>query len=153
MSKGPLKFEARANLNGRWMSVREMEKALADRREELANMSTLTAQLAVFLDRWVQLNFRGQGARVGGWEPFSPDNSRLREDPAAKLLQDTGRLRASMMPFSTSTEAGIGSALPYARPHHEGTRRLPERRLLPLVHEVEGDVMEIVRDHVQGVLK
>lgn len=113
-------------------------------------------QVSIFLDRWVQLNFREEGGKVGGWTPFkyggrettnAKSNAKIDGryvNTTAKLLQDTGRLRISFIPFATTTNAGIGSDLPYAKGHEEGTSKLPQRRMLPKAPEVEDDCRQII---------
>lgn len=51
---------------------------------------------------------------------------------AGRILQDTGRLKASWHRRSvTATRAVIGSAAGYAKFHQFGTRRMPARRMVP----------------------
>jgi len=111
---------------------------------------------AIFLDQWVQKNFRSAGSLVGGWPDFKR-GGRWRKgrgntggslDTSAKLLMDKGRLRLSFMPFSGKSDAGIGSDLKYAKAHHKGTSSLPERRLLPLHSEVRPQLYRIYSTHV-----
>ena len=77
----------------------------------LINIETLAERLSVSTS-WVQKNFKGEGKAVGGWAPFKA-GGRWRKgfglDTSAKLLQDTGALRASFLPFASKTDAGIGS--------------------------------------------
>jgi len=91
-------------------------------------------KISIMLDRWVQRNFKTQGGNVGGWKPFMQvcmggrgsrygftktcasgrlvGKGRTRKiDRSAKLLQDTGALRASYRPFHSAKDAGIGSDL------------------------------------------
>ncbi len=142
------------------------DKALKGLKRSWVNTSY--KQAAVFLDRWVQKNFRSEGGNVGGWEPLAPATvlGRIRKNlrggnfrgvrnvrgfggavPLAaarfKILQDTGRLRLSFVPFATANNAGIGSDLDYAEAHHEGLGDLPERRLLPKHSEVRNDIRKI----------
>lgn len=117
-------------------------------------------KIALFLDRWVQQNFKSEGGKVGGWPPFA-HGGRLRIqpgkpasfDPRAKLLQDTGRLRASFTPFSNKRTAGIGSDLSYSEKHEEGEGRLPQRRMLPRRKDVQAEVRERYRSHGVGAYK
>ena len=114
-------------------------------------------RIAVLLDRWVQTNFRTEGKNVGGWAPFARGGRRLKDgsiDTSAKLLQDTGRLRSSFLPFHSKRDAGIGSDLPYAKDHDEGLgKRLPQRRLLPKTNEVFKDIKEIYDNFIDENLR
>lgn len=113
-------------------------------------------RIAVFLDQWVQKNFKGEGQAVGGWAPFQA-GGRWRKgfgiDATAKLLQDTGALRASFLPFASKRDAGIGSLLPYSKSHEKGEGALPVRRMLPKFPEVEDDVEDIFVEHVKEGLE
>jgi phage gpG-like protein len=126
---------------------------------------------SIYLDRWVQQNFRAQGQKLstGRWPPFKLGGRRLKRkirgknfDPAtfskvdrgARLLQDTGRLRNSFRPFFSNTDAGIGSKLKYAPFHEFGVpkRKLPARRMLPRKAEVQKGVKDIFVNHVRDAL-
>ena len=134
----------------------ELRRRLAARRKVLADYREPYAKAATFLDRWVQLNFRTEGSKVGGWEPFrfggrwSSRGGVRFFDASAKLLQDTGRLRSSFTPFVTQRNAGIGSDLAYAKKHEEGIQgQLSARRMLPKEREVRSDVRGILDRHVK----
>lgn len=127
----------------------EMRKALSDRRD-------VNKRLMVYLDQWVQHNFRSEGGKVGGWKPLAAGgrwktsaSGRRRFDPSAKILQDTGRLRISFYPFERGETVGIGSDIPYSKKHEEGEDGLPQRRMLPKPSEVRDDVKRIY-DHFVG---
>lgn len=129
---------------------RRHERALKDIR----NMRPVHKKIAVFLDRWVQENFRTEGGKVGGWRPFAR-GGRLRRgsggramfDRGARLLQDTGRLRNSFDPFATRYTVGIGSDVSYSETHEKGLGRVPQRRMLPKIGEVRDDVGRLYRKH------
>lgn len=138
------------------------KKKLQAARAGLKSDGVAMRQVAVFLDQWVQKNFTGKGEKVGGWAPFtyggrlttkrksnaqSIDGKRY-INGVASLLQDTGALRHSFLPFVRQGTAGIGSDLPYSKPHDEGTKDLPQRRLLPKKAEVQVDVKLILDNFV-----
>lgn len=135
-------------------TVKKAKERLEKARKSLSDFGTPYARAAVFLDQWVQRNFHTEGGKVGGWQKFSPVTLKIMEsvDPGRmppKLLQKTGEMRASFLPFATKTNAGVRSELPRSRVHHFGQGRIPERRLLPKRAEVIKDVREIMRDHVK----
>jgi len=122
-------------------------------RKRLANFKQPYQQAAVFLDQWVQHNFRTEGGKYKGWKPFSPVTLRMisANDPGRmppKLLQKTGRLRQSFLPFHTRRNAGIGSQLPYSKEHDEGEGRIPQRKILPTDKLVKPDMAKILRGHI-----
>lgn len=136
-------------------TIEELKRRSKKRFDALKDMHTAYAKIAVYLDRWVQTNFKTEGSKVGGWLPFAKGGRWVKGkglDVSAKLLQDTGRLRASYLPFSFKNNAGIGSDLPYAKKHEEGIG-IPIRRTLPRKLEVIGDVRKILELEVNKVTK
>lgn len=138
--------------------LKKSSAKLAEARKKMNDLSNPISKSAIFLDQWVQRNFKGEGGKVGGWVPFAPATLRMIElydskRSPAKLLQRTGNLRASFLPFTSKNRAGIGSDLPYAKTHEEGLGNVPERRMLPKYKEVIKDVNHIMRDHVKKSLE
>ncbi len=146
-----MKLEVSAKFNGRaydsaGMAIKDLRERSAARIKALQDFGNPLAQIAVLLDRWVKKNFASEGGSVGGWKPFQyggrvmPDGT---IDTSAKLLQDTGRLRASFLPFHSDKIAGIGTDLPYAEPHNK------IRRMLPVREEVIEQVKRIFQFHAK----
>jgi len=135
-------------------SLNKVRADVAQVRKNLANIDEPMAKISILLDRWVQKNFRSEGGNVGGWEPFAlggrPGPKGI--DTSAKLLQDTGRLRASFKPFADANKAGIGSALEYSITHEEG-RGVPARRMLPKRKEIEAQVQRLMETALTKGLK
>ena len=124
-------------------------------RKDLNNATGFYARVAVLLDQWVQRNFKSQGGNVGNWVPFKAGGRLVKGgglDMSAQLLQDTGRLRASFLPFHTQNNAGIGSDLDYAELHNDGLGNLPERRMLPQRIDVMDKVNKLGKKHLVEVL-
>lgn len=133
-------------------TIEELRKRLAKKRAAVTDLRTPYARAAVLLDQWVQKNFKTEGGKVGGWQPFAKNKEgipivELREPDRApaKLLQRTGRLRSSFVPMANKKQAGIGSDLPYAKSHHEGIGP-PERQLLPDHNPAYKEVMRAARE-------
>ena len=131
-------------------TAKELKRRHDRRLKELKDLTTPMRQASTYLDRWVQQNFKTEGGKGEKWQPFKVGgrykNGKI--DTSAKLLQDTGRLRASFLPFATRKNAGIGSDLPYSEAHEKGLGHLPKRRMLPLHSEVDDDLRDIIEDHV-----
>lgn len=133
-------------------SLKEFQKRLDKARKNLGNAKPMMKKISVFLDRWVQENFKTEGGKVGGWKELAAGGRWVRGkglDTSAKILQDTGRGRASFTPFATRKDAGIGSDLPYMRDHDKGENGMEQRRILPEEDEVRDDVEDIVDSHVK----
>lgn len=149
-------------------TAKQLRKDHTDRIKKLRNSGRAFAKASILLDRWVQRNFKTEGDEVGGWKDFSYGgrvvkkskanalnlNPRVWINTTAKLLQDTGRLRASFIPFSNRFNAGIGSTLKYSKKHHEGIG-VDKRRLLP--NRSDKDLMRqvksVMRNHVNKAIK
>lgn len=133
------------DVNDLEVSVRKLQIESNKIRENLSDLDEPMAKVAILLDRWVQKNFKGEGDKAGGWDKFAkqkygPNKGERgrwvgkgkdrKFDTSAKLLQDTGRLRASFKPFHSKNNAGIGSKLEYSINHEKGIG-VPVRRMLP----------------------
>lgn len=146
----------------------EMKGNLKTARSALKDEGVVMRQIAVYLDQWVQQNFKSSGEKVGGWEPFKYGGRLTIKKKAnaksivghrwingsAKLLMDTSLLRHSFLPFIRKGLAGIGSELPYSKAHNDGIPdKLPKRRILMEQSEVLDDVHEILDNWVFISLK
>ena len=133
-----------------------MSRRLQVVARKIKNTLQANQQVSVWLARWVESNFRSQGGKVGRWAPFKYGGRRMKKGKINKnalLLQDTGALKASFLPFFTRRVAGIRSGLRYAKFHEFGvpSRNLPARRMLPLHtdKEVMAGIRKIYEWHVK----
>jgi len=136
--------------------MRTVRKRYADAMKGVTNFPQLYSNISVWLDRWNKQNFKTQGGKVGGWKPFKLGGRPTKGggiDKSAKLLQDTGHLRASFLPIATSRAGGISSDLYYAEAHQEGMGPLPQRRMVPEPEEVIDDIMQIADKHADKHLR
>ena len=131
-------------------TVKHLQELYKERASEFKQLETPNKRIGVFLDRWVQDNFRTEGGKVGGWAPLKLGGRVLYKttasgvvpkgfDSSAKILQDTGTLRLSFVPFASRRNAGIGSDLDYSKKHDQGIG-VTQRRILPLHREVDKDI-------------
>lgn len=137
-------------------STKHIIKAMENLRRSVLDTKSPHQQIAVMLDAWVQRNFKSSGKKVGGWKPLAlggrwTGNGKNRHfDSSAKVLMDTGRLRASFLPFHNKKTAGIGSKLIYSKKHEEGDPpTLPQRRILPVSNEVNKEIIALYEKHIQ----
>jgi len=112
------------------------------RMKKLSDLTTPFKKVSIFLDTWVQRNFKTQGGKVGKWDPIYREGM---------ILQYSGRLKSSFLPFANKKNAGIGSNLPYSKKHNEGIG-VKERRMLPEKPEVMSDARKILEKHVEVTL-
>jgi phage virion morphogenesis protein len=92
----------------------------------------------------------------GKWEPLS-DSTLARKragrgSGSPKILQDTGRMKNSIMPSSDKNGAYVstGSNVKYAPYHQEGTKNIPQREYMWLSDEFIDDMSKIYLD---GLIK
>jgi len=149
-------------------SQAKIDSRFAETVNKIKDTDNAFKKISIFLDTWVQRNFKSQGGKVGGWEKFK-HGGRINDkgvgseirlptpwgvidawvDKSAKLLQDSGRLKISFLPFSSRDNAGVGSDLPYSEAHDEGIG-VPQRRILPVSSEVMGGSEKILKSHIKN---
>lgn len=147
-------------------SIRATRRFLVKTRRRINNPSAANRKVSIRLLRWVNENFKTEGGKVGKWKPFRHGgrltgnrlpSGRFEVDRSAKLLQDTGALRASFIPFSSKTVAGIGSNVRYSLTHELGLphKNVPIRRMLPLPEdrEVIDFITKIYDHHIQRTIR
>jgi phage gpG-like protein len=134
-------------------------RKLRELTRKVRDPSPANREVSRWLFRWVNENFRSEGGKVGKWKPFKHGGRKMPDgsiDASAKLLQDTGRLRASFSPFYGRTIAGIGSDLQYSVTHELGIphRNIPIRRMLPLASdtEVTNNIIQIYNVYIRRAL-
>ena len=82
----------------------------------------LHARFAILAARWVDRNFRSEGAMTGTpWAKLRPMTVAGRRKMSSRVLQDTGLLRASFLPQWDDKAARVGTAMKIAEYHEKGT--------------------------------
>ena len=112
---------------------------LASLKEDFSERGALKA-IGMRQLRWINQNFEGEGSLAGGWKPLAASTIARRRKGSRRILQDTGRLRASFDMFGmrvTSETVTVGSVNTVAEYHEHGTSRLPQRRMLLNSPEVQ----------------
>lgn len=97
--------------------------------------------------------FDTEGSAGGSsWPRLAPMTIRLRTSRGTwpgKILQEFGELRGGIHVKSDGAKVKIEVDAPYASIHHEGTRKVPQRRFLPrderLLALTKGPVQEFIR--------
>jgi phage gpG-like protein len=123
---------------------------LAKFADKLANPLIANKAVAVQLYSWTIRNFDAEGAEQSPPWPRLAERTieRKRRIGKERMLVISGQLRASLLPFWTRENAGIGSQLSYARYHEEGTATLPQRKLLPTRELVSSTGLRIYNHYV-----
>lgn len=95
------------------------DRLVADALKQLAkscdDLTPAMRAIATALLSQTEANFSAESGPLGKW-PALKDKKRK----GGKILQDTGRLAASVTPFWSATEAGVGSNAIYAAIHQLG---------------------------------
>ena len=146
-------------------SSKAVQKKLLQLSKLMSNPSRINKQVSTFLLGWVNRNFKTEGGMIGiaGWKKLKAGGrwvnagvGWVRWDPKAKILQDTGLLKASFISFYGRTFAGVGSDLSYSVYHEAGlpTRGLPQRRMLPIASDrgVSSGIIKIYDKQIQRIL-
>jgi len=122
-------------------SQRRLVRKFAQVQHDLKDARPANRRAGIWLMRWINQNFRSQGGHTGRkWDRLKRGGRWQKGvglDTTAKLLQDTGRLRASFDFKATQKTVIVGSDLSYSLYHEEGLpmRNLPKRRMLPEVND------------------
>ena len=87
-----------------------------------ANAEPLMGRISGVMMDAVEENFAQQGRPK--WLGLKPGSVKKGRAPA-RILQDTGRLAASITPFHDNTQAGVGTNVVYARIHNDGGKTRP----------------------------
>lgn len=106
--------------------------------DNISNPQPLFEAIADSFARSQEDNFSSSGAVHGGWAPLSPRYAAWKSAryPGAPILTLTGQLRASMTsrPFGVeiidSRRMVVGTAVPYAKYHQQGTSKMPQRKII-----------------------
>jgi phage virion morphogenesis protein len=153
---------------------RELQRRLRHMLQVSEHPGPAMAAIANVMLAAVEDNFRAEG-RPTKWKPLKPSTiaARAAKGQAGKILQASGKLAASITPFSSNTEAGVGTNRPYAaamnfgsRPHeikprdkkalafggkvfgrvkHPGTAARP---FMVLMDQDKADILEVMARHL-----
>jgi phage virion morphogenesis protein len=112
-----------------------VRERLRKQLEILKNTPTLLPQIATLMYKSVMNNFKHQGTDKEKWKPLALSTIMARKKGkkggGAKILQDTGYLRTSIMPEVSGNEAIVGTNVWYARIHQYGAV-IPPRFIKPI---------------------
>jgi phage gpG-like protein len=130
---------------------------MARRKKNLDNRSRFYQRAVVYVDAWIQKNFKTQGEPFGGWQPLSPVTiARRRKGPKArlgeKILQDTGQLKSRWKKTWGARQGIIQAGVPYAVYHDEGLGA-PKREILPEKEMVNPAIKKILGIFIKEALK
>ena len=129
-------------------------------KKRAARPFTKTAAAELLQDDFQQhmdVTFSGKGRQGNKWPALSPTYAayKNRVRPGRSLLVFDGPLKASLTGQSKDTlfqkthqAVVMGSKVPYATYHQDGTRRMPKRPLFVLTKGVAERWADIIRDEI-----
>lgn len=143
------------------------KKGIQAKKEKLKKRKDTNAKAVAYIDKWVQDNFKEQGAKSskGRWQDLSPVtlSMRRKEGKGAKILEDTGKLKGHWKHLYTHEEATLQSSFPWALVHDQGNPRnrmfgnalapIPQRKITPEKEQVWPNIKKIYKLFLNKVLK
>lgn len=126
---------------------------------ELTDLAPLLHEIVDHLHDVFREQFRTEGASTGSvWAPLSESYRRwkVRRYPGRGVLVRTGRLYSSLTRAGgtdairkvTARRMEFGTAVPYARFHQTGTRRMPARPIVRLSDANKADLTRMVHRYL-----
>lgn len=99
--------------------------------------------------------FASEGGNSGGWAPLAPSTVR-RRGSAHPILFQTGRLQQSLTSAGardsvrrvTADSLEVGTSVPYARFHQQGTARMPRRRPVEFTEVDRRRWVKLLQEHL-----
>ncbi|MFH7241779.1 MAG: phage virion morphogenesis protein [Spirulina sp.] len=141
------------------VSIRvDVEKTALDGKLQraVAKLTSLDAMLTEFgeMGEAAAKQSFPSGATPGGaaWASLRP--STLRRKSSGRLMWETGALAASFLdkPPSGNAVEVCSEGVPYATYHHTGTRKMAQRRSLPLPSYLRPKMAVIAKRHLATLL-
>ena len=137
-----------------------LHDAMQARRKKLIDRTKTNAAAVAAVDAWIQKNFEQQGklAMDGKeWQPLQSQTlSRRRHGiggGGVKVLQDIGTMKKKWKHMWNARVGKIQSGVEYSRYHHEGTKFLPVRRIIPSREQVRPILTAIYKKFIRRALK
>lgn len=143
-----------------------LSKRFKKRKLKLDQKRAVNKRILVFLDGWIQRNFRQEGrlSDSKGWIPLAESTKARRRKGKSKkgiarepkILQDTGTLRSKWDHHYSNKQVRLTSGVPYAVYHDSDKKprkRLPQRKILPREKDVGKKIREIYGGWVRTNLK
>jgi phage virion morphogenesis protein len=134
----------------------EVTAALGRLAAAAGDLTPAMRAIATALQSQTEDNFAAESGPLGKWPALKNPGERRK---GGKILQDTGRLAASVTPFWSAAEAGIGSNAVYAAIHQLGGKAgrglkaaIPPRPYLPAFPDgrlqvgMEERVLDVIQD-------
>lgn len=129
-----------------------LARNMRTRATKLQDRKAPNARAVIYVDGWIQKNFKSQGKPVGGWKPLAPATVAQRRKGSSTILQDIGDLKKKWRHFWNNRTGWLKSAVPYGGYHDKG-EGVPKRQILPDKKQVMPAIKKIFGKFVETSLK
>jgi len=141
-----------------------MQRSLSQVASRIDDRKATNKAVSVELYGWVVRNFKAQGGLTESrsWAPLKPATIKAKAKHGYRMiLQNTGALRQSFVPFSSNDEAGVGAAqmvgkdrpTDLAAIHQYGTEHIPARPMLPSRRQALEIAIKVYDYHISRAVK
>ena len=122
---------------------------------ELTNPVQANKAAATAIYGWTMRNYDAEGVHQKPRWPALAERTvkRKARKGKEKMLVMSGHMRASILPFWSKDNAGVGSEVEYAAHHEEGRKHLPQRKILPTERVVAETGLKVYGYYVSEAVK
>lgn len=149
------------------VGLKEAQAMLAKAKSRMGSAEPSFKRSVAVIDGWIQRNFRTEGGKVGGWAPLADSTieRRLKKNEKRSkkkkstqtgkimILQDDGDLREHWKHTWGKDHAAVVSAVEYGIFHETGTKKMPQRRILPTLEEIWPSIEKLFDEHIRRALR
>lgn len=128
---------------------------LIDKMNKVGSNRFIMGEMARIIKKFSKANFTLKGS--GQYEPLQPkyQKTKARMKPSAPIMVYDGRLRDSIVGNTsdsimkiTEFTATVGTSVPYAKFHDEGTKNMPQRKSLFLTKKMVEQMVKIYEANI-----
>lgn len=138
----------------RIQGIDKMREKLAAAKKRGGDLTQLTEYVAARAYKECIEHFENEEGPKGKWEPLSPVTlARRRQGKGtggAKILQDTGRLRSSILFRGLRDSAIVFTNVIYGIIHQDGYKKIPQRKFLWLPDDFLKSMAEKFAQFIKG---
>jgi phage gpG-like protein len=138
----------------RIQGIDKMREKLAAAKKRGGNLTQLTEYVAARAYKECINHFEKEEGPDGKWKPLAPVTiARRRQGKGTggnKILQDTGRLRSSILFRGLRDSAIVFTNLIYGSTHQEGYKKIPQRKFLWLADGFLKDMADKFAQFIKG---
>ena len=152
-----------------FIGSKAFKKFLTEKENKLKRQRNVNKKAIVYLDKWIQDNFKSQGRKAeggSGWKELAPVTIEARQARARagtgaapmrapQILINNATLKGRWKHLYTHTQAAIQSGVHYGVYHDsdDPRKKLPQRKILPRKKQVWPDLKTIYKRFLNEVLR